>query len=80
MFGINVSNLNFRTKIRSVKQPIQNNSRLMKRDQYWLDRDWCAWLEYVSACLVVFLPTSFSAALLHLLVLLVWWRMKYFNH
>ena len=26
MFGVNVSNLNFRIKINLVKQPIQNNS------------------------------------------------------
>ena len=31
----------------------------MERDQDWSDRDWCAWLESVSACLVVFLPTGF---------------------
>ena len=33
-------------------------SRLMERDQQWSDRDWCAWLESVSAYSVVFLPTS----------------------
>ena len=21
--------------------------RLMERDQYWSDRDWCSWLEFV---------------------------------
>ena len=43
----------------------------MKRDQYWLDRDWCAWLE----CWVVFFATSFNVALLHLWFLgLVWWE------
>ena len=40
--------------------------RLMERDQYWSDRDWCAQLESVFACLVECLPTSFSVALLHL--------------
>ena len=39
----------------------------MERDQYWSDRDWCAWLESVFACLVVFLPTGFPVALYHLL-------------
>ena len=29
-----------------------NVSRLMERDQHWSDRDWCAWLESVSASLV----------------------------
>ena len=38
----------------------------MERDQRWSDRDWCAWLESVSACLVVFLPTGFTVALYHL--------------
>ena len=38
-------------------------SRLMERDQCWSDRDWCAWLESVSACWVEFLPTSFPVAL-----------------
>ena len=41
-------------------------SRLMERDQCWSDRDWCAWLEYVSACLVVFLPTFLTVAFHHL--------------
>ena len=40
-----------------------NVLRLMERDQYWSDRDWCAWLESVFACLVVFLPTRFPVAL-----------------
>ena len=43
-----------------------NVPRLMERDQHWSDRDWCAWLESVSACLVECLPTSFTVALLHL--------------
>ena len=32
----------------------------------WSDRDWCAWLESVFACLVECLPTSFPVALWHL--------------
>ena len=40
--------------------------RLMERDQYWSDRDWCAWLVSVFACFVECLPTSFTVALLHL--------------
>ena len=38
----------------------------MERDQCWSDRDCCAWLEFVLACLVECLPTSFPVALLHL--------------
>ena len=38
----------------------------MERDQYWSDRDWCSWLEFVFACVIEDLPTSFSVALVHL--------------
>ena len=40
--------------------------RLMERDRYWSDPDWCSWLEFVVACLTEELPTGFSVALLHL--------------
>ena len=40
--------------------------RLMERDQHWSDRDGCAWLEFLCACFVDDLPTSFPVALLHL--------------
>ena len=33
--------------------------RLMERDQCWSDRDWCALLEFVCACVIVELPTCF---------------------
>ena len=33
--------------------------RWMERDLCWSDRDWCAWLESVFACLVECLPTGF---------------------
>ena len=38
----------------------------MERDRCLSDRDWCAWLEFVCACFVEDLPTSFTVALLHL--------------
>ena len=40
--------------------------RLMERDQYWSDPDWCSWLKFVVACLNEELPTGFTVALLHL--------------
>ena len=36
--------------------------RLMERDQCWSDRDWCAWLESVFACVIEELPTGFAVA------------------
>ena len=44
----------------------QNVFRLMERDECSSDRDWCAWLEFVSICSVEYLPTDFPVALLHL--------------
>ena len=38
----------------------------MEREQYWSDRDRCAWLESVFACLVVFFADRFLVALLRL--------------
>ena len=37
----------------------------MERDQYWKDRDWCLWLEFVFACVIEELPTGFSVTLWH---------------
>ena len=45
--------------------------RLMERDQCWSDRAWCALLEFVFACFVGCLPTSFPCGSLASLILLV---------
>ena len=42
---------------------LEPESFTFDRDQYWLDRDWCAWLEFGSACWVVFFVTSFPVTL-----------------
>ena len=43
----------------------QNVSRVMERDQHWLDQDRCAWLESVFTCFSECLPTRFPVTLLH---------------
>ena len=40
-------------------EPVCVVFRLMERDQCGSDRDWCAWLESVFACLVEDMPAGF---------------------
>ena len=44
----------------------------MEHDQYWSDRSWCSWLEFVFACWTEELPTGSTRGSLTSLVLLVW--------
>ena len=37
--------------------------RLMESDQFWSDRDWCSWLDFVFASFIEELPTGFPVAL-----------------